>query len=76
MSTTDQRILKQGVVPPDLVLKNENFRSVMLGLDVPHQTYVHICGVDIVRDQTGAFMVLEDMGARPPGCLTLLRIAT
>ncbi len=62
-----QHILKDGVVPPDLVLGNENFRSVMCGLDVPHNTYVHICGVDIVRDESGEFFVLEDNGRTPSG---------
>ena len=26
----------------------------MVGMDLPHDTYVHICGIDIVRDQSGA----------------------
>lgn len=63
----DQKILKQGIVPPDLVLGNENFRGAMIGLDVPHDTYVHICGTDIVRDEEGKFLVLEDNGRTPSG---------
>ena len=39
----------------------------MVGLDVPHGTYVHVCGVDIVRDETGGFLVLEDNARTPSG---------
>jgi uncharacterized circularly permuted ATP-grasp superfamily protein len=63
----DQKILKDGVVPRDLVLGNANYRSQMVGMDLPHDTYVHICGIDIVRDQTGRFRVLEDNGRTPSG---------
>ncbi len=62
-----QNILKDGVVPSALVLGNSNFRPEMVGLDVPHGTYVHVCGVDIIRDQHGAFLVLEDNARTPSG---------
>jgi uncharacterized circularly permuted ATP-grasp superfamily protein len=39
----------------------------MIGLDVPHRTYAHICGIDLVRDETGAFFVLEDNARTPSG---------
>ncbi len=63
----DQKILKDGVVPKDLVLGNENYQPAMEGLAVPHGTYVHICGIDLVRDEKGAFNVLEDNGRCPSG---------
>jgi uncharacterized circularly permuted ATP-grasp superfamily protein len=63
----EKKILKDGVVPAALVLGNSNYRPEMVGLDVPHGTYVHICGVDIVRDEHGAFMVLEDNARTPSG---------
>ena len=47
------------------MLGNSNYRPEMVGLDVPQGTYVHICGVDIVRDEAGGFLVLED-NARTP----------
>jgi uncharacterized circularly permuted ATP-grasp superfamily protein len=43
----DQKILKDGIVPAELVLGNANYRPEMVGLDVPHGTYVHVCGIDI-----------------------------
>ena len=63
----DQKILKDGIVPSHLVLGNSNYRPEMVGLDVPHGTYVHVCGVDIIRDQHGDFLVLEDNARTPSG---------
>jgi uncharacterized circularly permuted ATP-grasp superfamily protein len=63
----DQKILKDGVVPSDLILGNDNYQPVMEGLDLPHGTYVNICGTDLVRDEHGEFCVLEDNGRTPSG---------
>ena len=63
----DRKILKDGIVPADLVLGNKNLRPEMQGVDVAHGTYVHICGIDIVRDETGRFLVLEDNARTPSG---------
>jgi uncharacterized circularly permuted ATP-grasp superfamily protein len=62
-----QMILQDRVVPPELVLGNANFRPAMQGLDLPQGVYVHICGIDIVRDEQGAFRVLEDNARTPSG---------
>ena len=63
----DQKILKDGTVPEHLVLGNENYRPEMQGFDVPHGTYVHIVGTDLVRGHDGTVMVLEDNGRSPSG---------
>lgn len=63
----DQKILKDGVVPAELVLGNSNYRPEMKGIKVPHGTYVHICGIDLVRDEAGRFLVLEDNARTPSG---------
>jgi uncharacterized circularly permuted ATP-grasp superfamily protein len=62
-----QKILKDGVVPTALVTGNANFRPEMVGLPVPHGTYVHVCGIDIIRDERGEFLVLEDNARTPSG---------
>lgn len=62
-----QKSLKDGVVPKKLVLGNENFRKEMVGVDLPGGTYVHIGGIDIVRDVDGRFKVLEDNARTPSG---------
>jgi len=63
----EQRILRDGIVPTELVLGNANFRPQMQGLKVPFGNYVNICGVDIVRGGDGRFYVLEDNARTPSG---------
>lgn len=61
------RILKDGIVPADLVVSNSCYRPEMIGLDLPCGTYIHVNGTDIVRDPSGKFLVLEDNGRSPSG---------
>jgi uncharacterized circularly permuted ATP-grasp superfamily protein len=63
----DRRILDDGVVPAELVLGNPCYRPEMIGLDLPHGTYIHVSGTDIIRDRNGEFLVLEDNGRSPSG---------
>ncbi len=63
----DRHIIRDGVVPAELVLGNANYRPEMEGFPVRFGTYVHICGIDIVRDQQGIFCVLEDNARTPSG---------
>jgi uncharacterized circularly permuted ATP-grasp superfamily protein len=63
----DRAILRDKIVPESLVLGNSNYRPEMIGLDVPHRNYVHVCGIDLVRDETGGFLVLEDNARTPSG---------
>lgn len=62
-----RKIIRDGVVPADLVLGNPNYRPEMEGFDPPRGTYVHISGTDIVRDGKGRLLVLEDNGRTPSG---------
>jgi uncharacterized circularly permuted ATP-grasp superfamily protein len=68
----DQAILKSGLIPPDLVLTNEAFRPEMLGLNIPHNVYAHISGIDIVRVDAETFYVLEDNARTPSGVSYML----
>src|SRR5216684_3186154 len=62
-----QKILKDGIIPADLILANPNYRPVMRGVAVRHKAYVNICGTDIIRDCDGTFRVLEDNARTPSG---------
>ncbi len=62
-----QKILSDGVIPKELVLGNRNFREEMVGVKLPHNTYTHISGVDLIRDENGEFLVLEDNCRSPSG---------
>ena len=62
-----QKILKDKIVPADLILGNANWRPQMCGVKIPHNAYVNICGTDIIRDEKGTFRVLEDNARTPSG---------
>jgi uncharacterized circularly permuted ATP-grasp superfamily protein len=62
-----QHVLKDGIIPSHLVFGNSNFRKEMQGVKVTNGVYVAICGIDIVRDQAGRFLVLEDNARTPSG---------
>jgi len=63
----DQRILKEGVVPREMVASAKHFRPEFMGFDVPRDIYIHVCGSDLIRGQDGSYMVLEDNARCPSG---------
>ena len=68
----DGKIFKQGIVPRGLVYSSRHYRTEMCGLDVPHNIYVSIAGVDLVRDGDGTYRVLEDNLRVPSGVSYML----
>jgi uncharacterized circularly permuted ATP-grasp superfamily protein len=67
-----QEILRAGVVPADLVLRNAGYRPEMAGWRAPHGVYVHIAGIDIIRIDDSDFYVLEDNARTPSGVSYML----
>jgi len=63
----DQKILKDKVIPEHYVLSAKHFRKEFVGFDVPGDIYIHICGTDLIRDDSGQYLVLEDNGRCPSG---------
>ncbi len=63
----DQRILDEGIVPRALVEGSAAFRPEMRGIRPPHGVYIHIGGIDLIRDAEGRFTVLEDNVRTPSG---------
>ncbi|MFO0675881.1 MAG: circularly permuted type 2 ATP-grasp protein [Polyangiaceae bacterium] len=63
----DQKILKQGVVPEDLVTSAKGFLSPCFGIVPPKKIFCHVVGTDLVRDRDGQFYVLEDNLRCPSG---------
>ena len=63
----EQRIMKEGVVPPFYVLSAKHFRREFVNFHVPKDIYVHICGTDLIRDKDGNYLVLEDNCRCPSG---------
>jgi uncharacterized circularly permuted ATP-grasp superfamily protein len=67
-----REVLKAGIVPEDLVFRNPVFRPEMNRQKVPHDIYVHIAGIDIVRVDADTFYVLEDNARTPSGVSYML----
>ncbi|MDE2361936.1 MAG: circularly permuted type 2 ATP-grasp protein [Hyphomicrobiales bacterium] len=67
-----QEILKAGVVPADLVLRNPGYRPEMAGCRAPHDVWVHIAGIDVIRVDDSDFYVLEDNARTPSGVSYML----
>jgi uncharacterized circularly permuted ATP-grasp superfamily protein len=67
-----REILKAGILPPDIIYKNPYFRPEMSGRRVPHDVWVHIAGIDLVRTGEGEFFVLEDNARTPSGVSYML----
>jgi uncharacterized circularly permuted ATP-grasp superfamily protein len=65
-------ILRAGLIPEDLIFQNPVFRPEMNGQAVPHDVYVHIAGIDIVRVDADHFYVLEDNARTPSGVSYML----
>lgn len=68
----DQRILKAGVIPAAQILTNAQYQPCMQGVDLHRNTYVHITGVDIIRNHDGEYYVLEDNLRTPSGVSYML----
>jgi len=63
----DQKILKDGVIPAEVVLSAASYRPQCQGLDPPRRIWCHIAGIDLVRDGNGQIYVLEDNLRVPSG---------
>ena len=72
----EQRILRDGRIPAELVFGARHFRREMIGVDPPGGVYAHVAGVDIVRDEHGEYLVLEDNLRSPSGASYMLENRT
>jgi uncharacterized circularly permuted ATP-grasp superfamily protein len=63
----EQQIIKDGVIPAALVSSCPHFTREVFGIQVPHDIYVHIAGIDLIRGDDGTFYILEDNLRTPSG---------
>jgi uncharacterized circularly permuted ATP-grasp superfamily protein len=68
----EQRIVRDGMIPPEQVFRNAQYRPEMQGVDVTGGIYSHIAGIDVVRADGGEFYVLEDNLRVPSGVSYML----
>jgi uncharacterized circularly permuted ATP-grasp superfamily protein len=63
----DQRIVRDGIIPAEIIHSAQGFRPQCVGLNPPSQIWCHITGTDLVRDKDGQIYVLEDNLRCPSG---------
>jgi uncharacterized circularly permuted ATP-grasp superfamily protein len=63
----DQRIFEAGAVPRRLLETSPGYEPRMRGLLDPEEPAAAVAGFDLVRDATGALLVLEDNLRMPSG---------
>ena len=63
----DQQILKDGIVPANIVLSSKAFRKQCIGFNPPRGIWCHVTGTDLVRHGDGEIYVLEDNLRCPSG---------
>lgn len=64
---SDQKIIKDKVIPEYLIQTSAEFRKQCIGLKPPHDIWCHVSGTDLVRNKDGQFYVLEDNVRCPSG---------
>ena len=65
----DQRIIKDGVIPCEVIESSKGFHKQCVGLKPPRGIWCHITGTDLVRNHDGRVYVLEDNMRCPSGVL-------
>jgi uncharacterized circularly permuted ATP-grasp superfamily protein len=68
----DRKILKDKVVPEDLILNSKDYLKPCIGLTPPKGIWCHITGTDLVKDKDGEYYILEDNLRCPSGVSYML----
>ncbi|MBO9672180.1 MAG: circularly permuted type 2 ATP-grasp protein [Sphingobacteriaceae bacterium] len=69
---SNQFILKDKIVPINVIYSCPHFLREMHNVNVLHDIYIHIAGIDLIRDHDGTFYVLEDNLRTPSGVSYML----
>ncbi|MFP6641826.1 MAG: circularly permuted type 2 ATP-grasp protein [Myxococcota bacterium] len=64
---TDQSCLKEGILPFELILSRPEYKRELLGILPPRDIFTHIVGTDLIRDDKGRYLALEDNCRCPSG---------
>lgn len=66
------QIVRDGIMPAEVLHGAAHLRPEMQGLRVSKDSYIQICGTDLIRDDSGRYLVLEDNARCPSGVSYLL----
>ncbi len=72
----DQKCLTDRIVPPELILSRKEYKRELLGVIPPRKVFTHVVGTDIIRSDTGEYLVLEDNSRCPSGVSYVLENRT
>ena len=61
------RIVRDGVLPWSIIASSEHYHRAVSGMRPPNGVRIHVAGVDLIRDESGTFRVLEDNVRVPSG---------
>lgn len=68
----NQFIVKDGLVPANMIYSCPHYLREMHNFPVPYDIYVHISGIDLIRNNDGSFYILEDNLRTPSGVSYML----
>ena len=64
----DQQIIKDGLIPRNLVEDNPYYYTKQIqGIKIPLNNHIFLAGIDLIRDENGKYLVLEDNLRNPSG---------
>lgn len=64
----EQRILRDGIIPRNLVEDNPYYYAKQVqGINIPLNNHIFLAGIDLIRDENGKYLVLEDNLRNPSG---------
>jgi uncharacterized circularly permuted ATP-grasp superfamily protein len=64
---TERRCLQEGIVPWELVLSRKEYKRELVGVVPTRGVFTHVVGTDLIRDDRGEYLVLEDNCRCPSG---------
>ena len=67
-----QFIIKDGIVPAKMIYSCPHYLREMHNFKVPYDIYIHISGIDLIRNNDGSFYILEDNLRTPSGVSYML----
>ncbi len=69
---SEQNILNDKIIPAELIASCPHYMREVAGIQVPHDIFIHISGIDLIRGDNGVFYVLEDNLRTPSGVSYML----
>jgi uncharacterized circularly permuted ATP-grasp superfamily protein len=69
---SNQFIINDGIIPAEMIYSCPHYLREMRNFPVPYDLYVHISGIDLIRNNDGSFYILEDNLRTPSGVSYML----